>query len=54
MGFTSMTMSNKTTMGFIFYGQWMMVEFDSGDLFQLLYQRELAGRRGIFLAVECV
>jgi hypothetical protein len=48
MGFTSMSMSDKTTTGFIFYGQWIMVELDSGDISSSFCTRE--NRRGMGFA----
>jgi hypothetical protein len=47
MGFTSMSMPDKTTTGFIFYGQWMMVELDSGDISSSFYIRENRRAMGV-------
>jgi hypothetical protein len=40
MGFTSEERSNETTSQFIFYGQWVMVKSDSGDISSSFYVRE--------------
>ncbi|KAJ5167972.1 uncharacterized protein N7482_003566 [Penicillium canariense] len=39
MGFTSKAVSNETTTGFIFYGQWVMVETKSGDISSSFFVR---------------
>lgn len=48
MGFTSKNRSNETTTGFIFYGTWMMVELDSGDISSSFYVRESSQGDGIY------
>ncbi|KAJ5413086.1 hypothetical protein N7465_005391 [Penicillium sp. CMV-2018d] len=48
MGFTSKNMSNVTTTGFIFYGNWMMVESDSGEISSSFYVRENSQGEGIY------
>ncbi|KAJ5502248.1 hypothetical protein N7463_005122 [Penicillium fimorum] len=48
MGFTSTNMSNQTTTGFIFYGNWMMVESDSGDISSSFYVQENSQGEGVY------
>ncbi|KAJ6139785.1 hypothetical protein N7471_006271 [Penicillium samsonianum] len=48
MGFTSQNRSNETTTGFIFYGTWMMVESDSGEISSSFYVRENSQGEGIY------
>ncbi|KAJ5811147.1 hypothetical protein N7447_010663 [Penicillium robsamsonii] len=48
MGFTSMNMSKRTTTGFIFYGNWMMVESDSGDISSSFYVQENSQGEGVY------
>lgn len=48
MGFTSKNMSNVTTTGFIFYGNWVMVESDSGEISSSFYVRENSQGEGIY------
>ncbi|KAJ5388160.1 hypothetical protein N7509_010701 [Penicillium cosmopolitanum] len=51
MGFTSKKMTNETTTGFIFYGQWVMVENDSGDISSSFYIRSSSAGEGIYSLV---
>lgn len=51
MGFTSKKMTNETTTGFIFYGQWVMVENDSGDISSSFYIRSSSADEGIYSLV---
>ncbi|KAJ5869655.1 hypothetical protein N7455_004596 [Penicillium solitum] len=48
MGFTSKNMSNVTTTGFIFYGNWVMVKSDSGEISSSFYVRENSKGEGIY------
>jgi hypothetical protein len=48
MGFTSKTESNETTTGFIFYGQWVMVETGSGDISSSFYVKASTEGKGIY------
>ncbi|KAJ5373333.1 hypothetical protein N7517_005339 [Penicillium concentricum] len=48
MGFTSTNMSERTTTGFIFYGNWMMVESDSGDISSSFYVQENSQGEGVY------
>lgn len=48
MGFASTNASNRTTTGFIFYGQWMMVKSDSGEISSSFYIRENSEGEGIY------
>ena len=48
MGFTSKKLSNETTTGFIFYGQWVMVENDSGDISSSFYIRSASEGEGVY------
>ena len=48
MGFTSSERSNETTTGFIFYGQWVMVELESGDMSSSFYVREESEGKGVY------
>ncbi|KAJ5141155.1 uncharacterized protein N7443_010874 [Penicillium atrosanguineum] len=48
MGFTSSERSNETTSGFIFYGQWVMVELESGDISSSFYVREESEGKGVY------
>ncbi|KAJ5804532.1 uncharacterized protein N7518_000835 [Penicillium psychrosexuale] len=48
MGFASTNASNRTTTGFIFYGQWMMVKSDSGAISSSFYIRENSEGEGIY------
>ncbi|OOQ81989.1 putative cytochrome p450 protein [Penicillium brasilianum] len=47
MGFTSKAESNETTTGFIFYGQWVMVETESGDISSSFYVKASSEGEGI-------
>lgn len=48
MGFTSKKLSNETTTGFIFYGQWVMVKTESGDISSSFYVREADEGNGVY------
>ncbi|KAJ5670732.1 uncharacterized protein N7477_006095 [Penicillium maclennaniae] len=48
MGFTSSRRSNETTTGFIFYGQWVMVELESGDMSSSFYVRRESEGKGVY------
>ncbi|CAI7597103.1 unnamed protein product [Penicillium glandicola] len=48
MGFTSTNMTNETTTGFIFYGQWLMVKSESGDISSSFYVEESSQGDGIY------
>lgn len=51
MGFTSKKMANESTTGFIFYGQWVMVENDSGDISSSFYIRSSSAGEGVYSLV---
>lgn len=48
MGFTSKVKSNESTTGFIFYGQWVMVETESGDLSSSFYVKASSDGEGVY------
>ncbi|KAJ5674191.1 hypothetical protein N7462_009630 [Penicillium macrosclerotiorum] len=48
MGFTAKALSNETTTGFIFYGQWVMVESDSGDISSSFYVQKAGEEQGVY------
>lgn len=48
MGFTSQNMTNETTTGFIFYGQWVMVKKESGEISSSFYVRPDSTGEGIY------
>lgn len=48
MGFTSSERSNETTTGIIFYGQWVMVKLESGDMSSSFYVREESEGKGVY------
>lgn len=48
MGFTSEALSNETTTGFFFYGQWVMVKTDNGDIYSSFYVREASEGKGVY------
>jgi hypothetical protein len=48
MGFTSKAESNETTTGFIFYGQWVMVETKSGDISSSFFVKASSEGEGVY------
>lgn len=48
MGFTSKKLTNETTSGFIFYGEWVMVENDSGEISSSFYIRPGSEGEGVY------